>query len=46
MTNARFTKSVIAAAAETTTQMPWARGKRRATFIAKRKTEATIRKTA
>jgi len=35
-TNARFIKSITKAAAENDTVMPWARGKRRAAFIAKR----------
>lgn len=33
----RFVKGVIATASTTDTAMPWARGKRRAAFIAKRK---------
>lgn len=37
MTNTRFIKSVTTAAKSDTTAMPWARGKRRAAFIAKRK---------
>ncbi|WP_299280982.1 hypothetical protein [uncultured Tateyamaria sp.] len=39
MTNARFIKSVIKSAEANTTQMPWARGARRAAFIAKRKND-------
>lgn len=35
-TNARFIKSITKAAAENDTVMPWARGSRRAAFIAKR----------
>jgi len=35
-TNARFIKSITKSAAENNTVMPWARGKRRAAFIAKR----------
>lgn len=35
-TNKRFIKGVVAAAAKETTVMPWARGTRRAAFIAKR----------
>ena len=35
-TNARFIKSITKAAAENNTVMPWARGTRRAAFIAKR----------
>ncbi|MBM1814102.1 hypothetical protein [Pseudosulfitobacter pseudonitzschiae] len=38
-TNTRFIKSVVAAAADEKTVMPWARGTRRAAFIAKRKAE-------
>ena len=45
-TNARFVKSVVATAAANDTVMPWARGKRRAAFIAKRKSEAPVRKSA
>lgn len=36
-TNTRFIKSVVASAANDKTVMPWARGTRRAAFIAKRK---------
>ena len=36
MAKQRFIKSVVAAAAQDTPQMPWARGARRAAFIAKR----------
>jgi len=46
MTNARFTKSVIKTAQENTTQLPWARGARRAAFIAKRKAPLTLAKSA
>ncbi|MBW4710633.1 hypothetical protein KX928_22825 [Roseobacter sp. YSTF-M11] len=35
-TNTRFIKSITEAAAASDTVMPWARGKRRAAFIAKR----------
>ena len=46
-TNARFIKSVTKTAAENTTVMPWARGTRRAAFIARRNAaEAPLRKTA
>ena len=47
-TNARFIKSITKAAAENDTVMPWARGTRRAAFIAKRKAAeaATTRKAA
>ncbi|UWR23155.1 hypothetical protein [Sulfitobacter sp. S190] len=46
-TNTRFIKSIVAAAAENDTVMPWARGTRRAAFIAKRKaTTHTLRKSA
>lgn len=45
--NARFTKSIVKAAAENDTLMPWARGARRAAFIAKRRAaEAPQRKSA
>lgn len=39
-TNARFIKSITKAAAENDTVMPWARGARRSTFIAKRNAPA------
>ncbi len=46
-TNARFVKSIVKTAAENDTVMPWARGKRRAAFIAKRRAEeAPQRKSA
>jgi hypothetical protein len=45
-TNTRFIKSVVAAAAKETTQMPWARGARRAAFIASRTASEPVRKTA
>lgn len=46
-TNTRFTKSIVKAAAENDTVMPWARGTRRAAFIAKRRAaEAPRRKSA
>ena len=47
-TNARFIQSITKTAAETDTVMPWARGKRRAAFIAKRRAAAqpVLRKTA
>ena len=35
-TNKRFIKSIVDTAAKDTTVMPWARGNRRAAFIAKR----------
>ncbi|WP_339769838.1 hypothetical protein [uncultured Pseudosulfitobacter sp.] len=38
-TNTRFIKSVVATAADDKTVMPWARGPRRAAFIAKRKAD-------
>ena len=38
-TNTRFIKSVVATAADDKTVMPWARGTRRAAFIAKRKAD-------
>ncbi|TCL08191.1 hypothetical protein BXY66_0224 [Shimia isoporae] len=39
MKNQRFIKSVVAASKAETPAMPWARGARRAAFIAKRKGE-------
>lgn len=36
MTQTRFVKSVIATAAKTEVQMPWARGARRTAMIARR----------
>jgi len=36
-TQSRFVKSVVAASKADAPQMPWARGARRAAFIAKRK---------
>ncbi|MBO9430717.1 MULTISPECIES: hypothetical protein [Sulfitobacter] len=44
--NPRFIKSVVETAAKTDTVMPWARGARRAAFIAKRSGNAPVRKTA
>ncbi|WP_411974616.1 hypothetical protein [Sulfitobacter faviae] len=44
--NPRFIKSVVKTAAKTDTVMPWARGVRRAAFIAKRSGNAPVRKTA
>lgn len=44
--NTRFIKGVIAAAAKEETVMPWARGARRAAFIAKRTTSTADRKSA
>lgn len=47
MTKTRFIKSVIATAdANATPQLPWARGKRRAAFIAKRQAAQNTRKSA
>lgn len=47
MANKRFIRSVVDAAAKEQTQMPWARGARRAAFIAKRAAAAEPqRKTA
>lgn len=43
-TNARFIKSITKAAAENDTVMPWARGTRRAAFIAKRRAAETTRR--
>ena len=45
-TNTRFIKGIVAAAAKEDTVMPWARGSRRAAFIAKRKTKIESRKSA
>ncbi|MBO9478790.1 hypothetical protein J7382_14675 [Shimia sp. R11_0] len=44
-TQSRFIKSVVAASKADTPQMPWARGTRRAAFIAKRK-GATLKRAA
>ncbi|GGX54143.1 hypothetical protein GCM10007385_22930 [Tateyamaria omphalii] len=46
MTNARFIKSVTDAAKQDASKMPWARGKRREMFIAKRKAALELRKSA
>ncbi|MCX7567000.1 hypothetical protein OS189_11670 [Sulfitobacter sp. F26169L] len=43
-TNARFIKSITKTAAENDTVMPWARGSRRAAFIAKRNADKTPRR--
>ncbi|MDF3415633.1 hypothetical protein HKX54_14265 [Sulfitobacter sp. M57] len=45
-TNTRFIKGVVAAAAKEDTVMPWARGKRRSAFIAKRSTDKPERRSA
>lgn len=45
-TNTRFIKGVVAAAAKNDTVMPWARGARRAAFIAKRNAPEQARKSA
>ena len=45
-TNKRFIKGVIAAAAKEDTVMPWARGSRRAAFIAKRNGQTPEAKSA
>tara|TARA_R110002049_G_scaffold29972_4_gene102114 strand:- start:32808 stop:32951 length:144 start_codon:yes stop_codon:yes gene_type:complete len=45
-TNKRFIKSVVETAAKNDTVMPWARGTRRAAFIAKRNATPVERKTA
>ena len=45
-TNKRFIKGIVAAAAKEETVMPWARGSRRAAFIAKRKASVELRKSA
>lgn len=44
-TQTRFIKSVVNASKSNAPQMPWARGARRAAFIAKR-TELTFKKAA
>lgn len=44
--NTRFIKGVIATAAKEETVMPWTRGARRATFIAKRNNTEQERKSA
>ncbi len=41
-----YTKNIVDAAAKETTVMPWARGSRRAAFIAKRNAELIGRKSA
>lgn len=45
-TNKRFIKSVTETAAQCETVMPWARGARRAAFIAKRTSTPVVRKRA
>jgi hypothetical protein len=45
-TNTRFIKSVTKTAADTDVTMPWARGARRAAFIAKRAEVIEPRKAA
>tara|TARA_R110002072_G_scaffold43738_9_gene122891 strand:- start:7072 stop:7215 length:144 start_codon:yes stop_codon:yes gene_type:complete len=45
-TNTRFIKGVVAAAEKNDTVMPWARGGRRAAFIAKRSEPKQTRKSA
>lgn len=44
--NQRFIKGIVAAAAKEDTVMPWARGARRATFIAKRNKQQQEHKAA
>ena len=44
--NPRFIKSVVETAAKNDTVMPWARGTRRAAFMAKRAGDIPVRKTA
>ena len=46
MAKQRFIKSVVQSASQDTPQMPWARGARRAAFIARRKLAEAPRKTA
>ena len=43
-TNTRFIKSIVDTASKTDTVMPWARGTRRAAFIAKRAAQTTHHK--
>ncbi|MEH6392556.1 MAG: hypothetical protein V7763_12955 [Sulfitobacter sp.] len=45
-TNTRFIKSIIKAAAQDDTALPWKRGTTRAAFIAKRTASLPARKTA
>ena len=45
-TNKRFIKSITEAAAKCDTVMPWARGARRAAFVAKRSAAPVDRKSA
>jgi len=45
-TNTRFIKGIVATAAKNDTAMPWARGSRRAAFIAKRNEVLVARKSA
>lgn len=45
-TNTRFIKGIVAAAAKEDTVMPWARGTRRAVFIAKRTADKQKHKSA
>lgn len=45
-TNTRFIKSIVETAAKNDTVMPWARGARRAEFIAKRTAVVITRKSA
>ncbi len=42
-TNTRFIKGIVETAAKNDTVMPWARGSRRAAFIAKRTAEAALK---
>ena len=44
--NERFLKGIVKTAAKNTTVMPWARGARRAAFIAKRNVQEDTRKSA
>lgn len=45
-TNPRFLKSILKTSSEVSVEMPWARGARRAEFIARRNGQTTTRKTA
>ncbi|MEM8655196.1 MAG: hypothetical protein AAGF36_10660 [Pseudomonadota bacterium] len=46
MKQARFIKATTDAAKQTTVEMPWARGKRRAAFVNKRRVVVEFRRTA
>ncbi|MFL4470347.1 hypothetical protein ACERZ8_10845 [Tateyamaria armeniaca] len=46
MAKSRFITSVVKSTKSETPQMPWARGTRRAAFIAKRNAQPVLRKSA